>query len=153
MIMACVAFSPNVTGNRMEMPASGPMPGKTPTSVPTKQPRNAYHRLVGSKATEKPCARLRRVVSTVILESERTGLQRRLQQVNEENISDHDDADTVGCGRQQLAPLDDHEQGEDEQHIGGEKTQPLICRGTQSSDRDHQGSVLGVGPCHGREDP
>src|SRR5512143_2900180 len=96
MMMACVAFSPNVTGNRMEMPASGPMPGRTPTNVPTRQPMNAYHALAGARATEKPCARLRRVVSTMILESERTGLQRRLQHVNEENISDHDDADTVG---------------------------------------------------------
>ena len=54
MMMACVALSPNVTGSRIEMPASGPMPGSTPTSVPTRQPRKAYHKLLGSKATEKP---------------------------------------------------------------------------------------------------
>ncbi len=54
MMMACVALSPKVTGSRIEMPASGPIPGSTPTSVPTTQPRNAYHALCGSKATEKP---------------------------------------------------------------------------------------------------
>src|SRR5574338_949802 len=110
MMMACVALRPNVTGSRIEMPASGPMPGKTPTNVPTRQPRNAYHRLVGSKATENPCARLRRVVSTASLESERAGLQRRLQQMDEENVSNDDHAEAVYRRRQDVAPLDDHEQ-------------------------------------------
>ena len=64
MMTACVALSPNVTGSRIEMPESGPMPGSTPTSVPTRQPRNAYQRLSGWNATEKPCSRLRRVLST-----------------------------------------------------------------------------------------
>ena len=36
------------------MPASGPMPGSTPTSVPTRQPRNAYQSTAGCSATEKP---------------------------------------------------------------------------------------------------
>src|SRR5512143_189095 len=126
MMMACVALSPNVTGNRMEMPASGPMPGKTPTNVPTRQPMNAYHALAGSRATEKPCARLRRVVSTVILESEGAGFERRLQRVDEQDVSDDHDADTVNHCRQQPAPLDDHEKCEDEQHIRGEEAQPLI---------------------------
>ncbi len=58
MMIAWVALSPNVTGSRIEMPASGPMPGSTPTSVPTRQPRNAYQRLDGRNATEKPCSRL-----------------------------------------------------------------------------------------------
>ena len=52
--IALVAFSPKVIGSRIEMPASGPMPGSTPTSVPTRQPRNAYHSTAGCSATEKP---------------------------------------------------------------------------------------------------
>ena len=64
MITACVAFSPKVIGSRMLMPDSGPMPGSTPTSVPTRQPMKAYQRLSGCKATEKPCSRLTRVLST-----------------------------------------------------------------------------------------
>ena len=52
--IALVAFSPNVIGKRIEMPARGPMPGSTPTSVPTRQPRNAYQSTAGCSATEKP---------------------------------------------------------------------------------------------------
>ena len=47
MMIACVALRPKVIGKRMEIPASGPMPGSTPTSVPTRQPINAYHALAG----------------------------------------------------------------------------------------------------------
>ncbi len=36
------------------MPASGPMPGSTPTSVPTRQPRKAYQSTPGCNATENP---------------------------------------------------------------------------------------------------
>ena len=64
MMTACVALSPKVIGSRMLMPESGPMPGSTPTSVPTRQPRKAYQSLAGWKATAKPCIRLRRVSST-----------------------------------------------------------------------------------------
>jgi hypothetical protein len=39
--IALVASSPKVTGKRMLIPASGPMPGSMPTSVPTTQPKNA----------------------------------------------------------------------------------------------------------------
>ena len=55
--IALVALSPKVIGSRIEMPASGPMPGSTPTSVPTRQPRNAYHSTAGCSATEKPSPR------------------------------------------------------------------------------------------------
>src|SRR4249919_4007392 len=151
MMMACVALRPNVTGNRMEMPASGPMPGKTPTNVPTRHPRNAYHRLVGSKATEKPCARLRRVVSTADLDSERACLERRLQQVDEENIGDRHDADTIYRRRKKLAPFNDNEQGEHEEDVGGEETQPLIKRGAYRGNCDDLGSVLCVEPWHRRK--
>jgi hypothetical protein len=64
MITAWVAFSPKVTGSRIEMPERGPMPGSTPTSVPTRQPRKAYQRLSGWNAMAKPCARLSSVLST-----------------------------------------------------------------------------------------
>ena len=59
--IALVASSPKVIGSRIEMPASGPMPGSTPTSVPTRQPRNAYHSTAGCNATEKPSQSLSRV--------------------------------------------------------------------------------------------
>src|SRR5262249_24416827 len=53
-----VVSSPKVAGRRMLMPVSGPIPGSTPTTVPTRQPRNAYHSTSGCSATEKPSSKL-----------------------------------------------------------------------------------------------
>src|SRR6201989_2930618 len=105
MITACVALSPNVTGSRIEMPDSGPMPGSTPTSVPTRQPRNAYQRLSNWNAIENPVTSLWRVASTSLLllahdlarkpeatfrdhslKPERPGDERRLEQVDERKV-------------------------------------------------------------------
>src|SRR5882757_4095538 len=101
MITACVAFSPKVTGSRIEMPDSGPMPGSTPTSVPTRQPRKAYQRLSGWKAMANPCARLSRVDSTrYFLNAEREHRQRGLEPIGEANIGEQDDGDTIDAGAQ-----------------------------------------------------
>ena len=54
MTIALVASRPKVTGNRMLMPDKGPIPGSTPTSVPTTQPRKPYHSTSGRNATVKP---------------------------------------------------------------------------------------------------
>src|SRR5664279_3538829 len=114
MITACVALSPKVTGNRIEMPDKGPMPGSTPTSVPTTQPRNAYQRLSSWKAMPNPCARLIRVFSTKeVLEAVfRKG---RLEPVHERNVSEQDDGDAVNAGAYWIAPLD-HNQQRDHHH-------------------------------------
>src|SRR6478609_11476306 len=93
MITALVASSPNVAGNKMLMPASGPMPGNTPTSVPTRQPRNAYQALAGASATENPRYKLCRVCSTTILESQRASLERCLEHVDEQYVGDPHHAD------------------------------------------------------------
>src|SRR3569832_15836 len=110
MMIACVAFSPKVTGSRIEMPARGPMPGSTPTSVPTRQPRNAYQALWGSNATEKPSRRLCSVVSKAwFLAAERAGLERRLQEEDEQDVSDADNRDAIEGGRADAAALDSDE--------------------------------------------
>src|SRR6266481_6242446 len=109
MITACVAFSPKVTGKRMLIPDSGPMPGSTPTSVPTRQPRKAYQRLSGCSATENPCSRLMSVVSKrSVLEAKRSGRQRRLEHPDEHPIGEHDHADAVDRRADPVAPLYDH---------------------------------------------
>src|SRR5215472_13868118 len=63
-----VVSSPKVAGKRMLMPESGPMPGSTPTIVPTRHPRKAYHSTSGCSATENPSSRLSSV--PIALESE-----------------------------------------------------------------------------------
>ena len=62
MMIALVASRPKVIGSRMLMPDNGPIPGSTPTSVPTRQPRKPYHSTSGRSATEKPSIRLSKVV-------------------------------------------------------------------------------------------
>jgi hypothetical protein len=49
-----VAFIPNEKGISMATPATGPMPGSTPISVPARIPIKQYARLRGWSAMEKP---------------------------------------------------------------------------------------------------
>src|SRR3954452_21305019 len=61
------------------MVATGPMPGSTPISVPSRQPMNAYSRLIGVTATPKPMERL--VIRSMVSASSRNeaGPHRELQ--------------------------------------------------------------------------
>src|SRR5215470_20066406 len=111
--IALVASSPNVTGSRMLMPASGPMPGSMPTRVPTRQPRKAYSSTSGRNATEKPSSRLSRVAST-LEESNGAGRHRRLEQRAEQEIREQRGANTEGERTQGRLALD--RGGEAEQH-------------------------------------
>src|SRR5215469_14917400 len=96
MITASVALRPNVIGSRMLMPESGPMPGSTPTSVPTRQPRNAYQRLSGCRATANPCSRLKKVPSTNrILEAEWPLRKRSLERPGEGRVGEERDDDRI----------------------------------------------------------
>src|SRR5882724_6874543 len=108
--IAFVASSPKVIGSRIEMPASGPMPGSTPTSVPTRQPRNAYHSTAGCSATEKPSQRLSRVAP--MSEAQYPGFQRRFQRGAEHPPGDHREADAVGGGAENVLALHHHQQRE-----------------------------------------
>jgi hypothetical protein len=44
----------NVAGSRSATVSAGPMPGSTPTAVPSVAPTNAQNRLPGDSAAEKP---------------------------------------------------------------------------------------------------
>src|SRR5512138_3350157 len=48
----------SVIGRSMAMVAVGPMPGSTPTSVPSRQPRKQKAMLCGCSATDRPSPRL-----------------------------------------------------------------------------------------------
>src|SRR5436189_6335873 len=58
MISADTGFRLNVIGSSIAMVATGPTPGRTPISVPSRTPINAYSRLIGVIATPKPRIRL-----------------------------------------------------------------------------------------------
>src|ERR1700754_893725 len=54
MMRAPTGGRPKVIGSSMATVAMVPMPGSTPTSVPTRAPIRQSSRLVGEKATPKP---------------------------------------------------------------------------------------------------
>src|SRR6516165_7893821 len=58
MISAPTGGSPNVIGSSMAMVATGPTPGSTPISVPTRAPIRQNKTFIGESATAKPWARL-----------------------------------------------------------------------------------------------
>jgi hypothetical protein len=58
MMIAVVGGIPYVTGRRMAMVPTGPIPGRTPIRVPTKTPRKQNMRLSGCKATLNPAMKL-----------------------------------------------------------------------------------------------
>src|SRR3989304_5445295 len=53
-----VGLIPKVIGIRSATVVTEPMPGSTPISVPTRQPTNAYRRVIGVAAMLKPVTRL-----------------------------------------------------------------------------------------------
>src|SRR6266851_3847064 len=123
--IALVASSPNVTGSRMLMPDKGPMPGSTPTSVPTRQPRKPYHSTSGRNATENPSIRLSRVSN--VLESQNALLERRFEHDGEKPVGDDTDADTVHRGGEQVAAFE-RDQGEQHERHGDDETERGVER-------------------------
>jgi hypothetical protein len=54
MISAVAGCIAKVDGKRRAMAPTGPMPGNTPTMVPTSTPTKHANRLLGSRAIENP---------------------------------------------------------------------------------------------------
>src|SRR5215831_109420 len=103
MISAPTGGRPKVTGSSMVMVAMGPIPGSTPISVPTRQPRKHSPRLWRLNATEKPSARL--CSSAVISERQPAG-QHEDRNRKVEEAPEEPDADQGGGHRvdRQLPP-------------------------------------------------
>src|SRR6476659_8943558 len=55
MIIDAVGSTCAVSGSSIATVSAGPMPGSTPTAVPTMQPTKAHSRLMGVAAVAKPC--------------------------------------------------------------------------------------------------
>src|SRR3972149_422957 len=85
MMSAPTGGRPKVTGSSMATVATVPMPGSTPTSVPTNAPSRTKPILYGFAATEKPSARLaRRSVMGGPFRSKRPELEGKLEQIDEQ---------------------------------------------------------------------
>src|SRR6266705_3818359 len=60
MISAPTGGRPNVIGSSIAIVATVPIPGSTPTSVPTSAPSRQNRTFIGENATPKPSARFER---------------------------------------------------------------------------------------------
>src|SRR6266545_2195318 len=118
MMMAPVGSSPKVTGRSIVIVAIGPMPGRTPMSVPTTHPMNASPRFWSENATEKPSARCETRPSIDRLHVDDAGdnqdrdreAERELEQADAERRHDereHHELDRPRLGRRGAAHDDD----------------------------------------------
>src|SRR5436305_14418129 len=104
MMSAPTGGRPNVIGSSMATVAIVPMPGSTPTRVPTRAPIRHSKRLIGVNATPKPRARLeKRSAITPSLDQEtREQLQRQAQRIREKQAAADGQTDADDDG---LLPL------------------------------------------------
>src|SRR6267154_2778073 len=79
MMRAPTGGRPKVIGSSIATVAMVPMPGSTPTSVPTSAPIRHSRRLIGEKATPKPSARLWKRSSIAPSLNQKTREQRHRQ--------------------------------------------------------------------------
>src|SRR3954454_23164994 len=166
--IALVELSPKVIGKRIEMPARGPMPGSTPTSVPTRQPRNAYHSTAGCSATEKtkandskaPIIFFRSRCRTEnrcplflasLLETQYAGFERRFERGAEHPPGDHRQPDAVGGGTQNILAFDHHQQSEHEQRHRQDEAKRLIERRGDAGNQYDEQRMITVAPVDLRE--
>src|SRR6202011_4925427 len=100
MISAPTGGRPKVIGSSMATVAMVPIPGSTPTSVPTSAPIRHSSRLIGVRATPKPRARLenRSVITPSRNQEAREQLQRQPQRIGEQQAAADGQADADDDG-------------------------------------------------------
>src|SRR5664279_1728700 len=86
-ISAPTGGSPNVIGNNIATVAIVPMPGSTPTSVPTRAPIRQSSRLVGDTATPKPRARFEKISITPSPQNAWEKLKRQPKRIGEQQAA------------------------------------------------------------------
>src|SRR5438445_13677856 len=100
MISAPTGGKPKVIGSSMATVAMVPMPGSTPTSVPTRAPIRHSSRLIGENATPKPRARLenRSAIAPSLNQEAREELQRQPERIGEKQAATYGQADADDDG-------------------------------------------------------
>lgn len=66
-IIEAVTSTLAVMGSSMATATAGPMPGSTPTAVPSAQPTRAHRRLAGVAAVAKPASNASKISITATL--------------------------------------------------------------------------------------
>src|SRR5438552_5922170 len=89
MISAPTGGRPKVIGSSIATVAMVPMPGSTPTSVPTSAPIRQSSRLIGENATPKPRARLEKssAITPSLNQETREELQRQPQRIRKKQAA------------------------------------------------------------------
>src|SRR3954447_24332373 len=89
MINAPTGGRPKVIGSSIATVAMVPIPGNTPTRVPTRAPIRQSSRLIGVNATPKPSARLEKSSAITPSLDQKTGeqLQRQPQRIGEKQAA------------------------------------------------------------------
>src|SRR4051812_7468461 len=100
MINAPTGGRPKVMGNSIATVAMVPIPGSTPTSVPTRAPIRQSRRLIGVNATPKPRARLEKSSAITPSRNQKTReeLQRQPQRIRKKQTAPDGQADTDNDG-------------------------------------------------------
>src|SRR5882672_10181707 len=133
MISAPTGGRPNVIGSSIATVAMVPMPGSTPTSVPTSAPIRHSRRLIGVKATPKPRARLEKssAISPSLDQETREKLQGQPERIREKQTAADGQANADDDG---LFPL-----GFRRAQCRDDKTGKCRDHETQRADRDGEG--------------
>src|SRR3954454_20682732 len=116
MISADTGFRLNVIGSSMAMVATGPTPGRTPISVPSRTPINAYSRLIGEIATPKPRIRLWKRSMRASAPGRRPHREGQRQALHEDKIGerhqyDEEDGDLLPLELVAAVRADEHQRG------------------------------------------
>src|SRR6267142_2633367 len=100
MINAPTGGRPKVIGSSIATVAMVPMPGNTPTRVPTSAPIRQSRRLIGVKATPKPRARLEKssAITPSLNQETREKLQRQPKRIGEKQAATDGQADADDDG-------------------------------------------------------
>src|SRR5688572_15618267 len=91
MISEPAGSSLKVIGSSSATVSAGPMPGSTPTAVPSMTPTKAKSRLIGWRATKRPWPRAANVSIGAAPSDqplERAGRQRELEPLGEDHVDD-----------------------------------------------------------------
>src|SRR5436190_13714438 len=122
MISAPTGGRPKVIGSSIATVAMVPMPGSTPTSVPTSAPIKHSPKLIGENATPKPRARLliRSTITPSLDQETREELERQPKRVREQQAAAQREhrADDGGLDPFRLGRTDrrDHEARKGREH-------------------------------------
>src|SRR5688572_5849307 len=101
MIIPPTGSSENVNGNTIAMVVSGPMPGNTPMTVPSKQPTRHSNRFFTDSATPKPIQMLPNSWAMRCEPSARTSISKHRWPQRDGNLQPYDENTDISDNKDQ----------------------------------------------------